>query len=311
LKKWYVVNTYSGHENKVRTTLERRIDSMGLERNFGEIRIPTESVIEIKDGKKVPTIQRQFPGYVLVNMDMNDTTWQLVRQTPGVTQIVGAGEKPLALSRAEVERLLHPGEGDGQGYWGTALGLHGFDLGYQCGSVEVESARLHLRARDARGALFQPGSEALRRGFFMGRGRGRRVARKLKLQITGGQANPAPPVGPALGQAQVNIGEFVRQFNDATRDQMGQIVPVEITVYEDRSFTFITKTSPAAFLLKQAAGLDKGSGEPNRMKVGTVSRAQVEEIARTKMPDLNAADIEGAAKIVEGTARSMGITVDG
>jgi len=118
-------------------------------------------------------------------------------------------------------------------------------------------------------------------------------------------------VGPALGQAQVNIGEFVRQFNDATRDQMGQIIPVEITVYEDRSFTFITKTPPAAFLLKQAAGLDKGSGEPNRMKVGTVSRAQVEEIARTKMPDLNAADIEGASKIVEGTARSMGITVNG
>ena len=98
---------------------------------------------------------------------------------------------------------------------------------------------------------------------------------------------------------------------DATRDQMGQVVPVEITVYEDRSFTFITKTPPAAFLLKQAAGLDKGSGEPNREKVGTVSRAQVEEIARTKMPDLNAADLEGATKIVEGTARSMGITVDG
>src|ERR687883_450902 len=125
----------------------------------------------------------------------------------------------------------------------------------------------------------------------MGRGRGRRVARKLKLQITGGQANPAPPVGPALGQAQVNIGE--------------------ITVYEDRSFTFITKTPPAAFLLKQAAGVEKGSGEPNRDKVGTVSRTQVEEIARAKMPDLNAADIEGARKIVEGTARSMGITVDG
>jgi len=109
----------------------------------------------------------------------------------------------------------------------------------------------------------------------------------------------------------VNIGEFVRQFNDATRDQMGQVVPVEITVYEDRSFTFITKTPPAAFLLKQAAGLEKGSGEPNRDKVGTVSRAQVEEIARAKMPDLNAVDVEGAAKIVEGTARSMGITVSG
>ena len=109
----------------------------------------------------------------------------------------------------------------------------------------------------------------------------------------------------------MNIGEFVRQFNDATRDQMGQVVPVEITVYEDRSFTFITKTPPAAFLLKQAAGLEKGSGEPNRDKVGTVSRAQVEEIARAKMPDLNAVDVEGAAKIVEGTARSMGITVSG
>ena len=145
----------------------------------------------------------------------------------------------------------------------------------------------------------------------MGRGRGRRVARKLKLQVTGGQANPAPPVGPALGQAQVNIGEFVRQFNEATRDQMGQIIPVEITVFEDRSFTFVTKTPPAAFLLQQAAGIQKGSGEPNREKVGAVSRAQVEEIARTKMPDLNAADVEGASRIVEGTARSMGITVNG
>ncbi len=109
----------------------------------------------------------------------------------------------------------------------------------------------------------------------------------------------------------MNIGEFVRQFNDATRDQMGQVVPVEITVYEDRSFTFITKTPPAAFLLKQAAGLEKGSGEPNRAKVGAVSRQQVEDIARTKLPDLNAADLDGASKIVEGTARSMGITVDG
>ena len=109
----------------------------------------------------------------------------------------------------------------------------------------------------------------------------------------------------------MNIGEFVRQFNDATRDQMGQVVPVEITVYEDRSFTFITKTPPAAFLLKQAAGLDKGSGEPNRAKVGAVSRLQVEEIAKTKMPDLNAADMDGAMKIVEGTARIMGITVNG
>jgi transcription termination/antitermination protein NusG len=110
LKKWYVVNTYSGHENKVRTTMERRIESLGLGRHFGEISIPTESVLEIKNGKKVPTTQRQFPGYLLINMDMNENTWQLVRQTPGVTQIVGSGDKPTPLSRAEVERLLHPGE---------------------------------------------------------------------------------------------------------------------------------------------------------------------------------------------------------
>ena len=110
MKKWYVVNTYSGHENKVRTTMERRIESLGLGRHFGEISIPTESVIEIKNGKKVPTVQRQFPGYILINMDMNENTWQLVRQTPGVTQIVGSGDRPTPLSRAEVERLLHPGE---------------------------------------------------------------------------------------------------------------------------------------------------------------------------------------------------------
>ncbi|MDN5698170.1 MAG: 50S ribosomal protein L11 [Rubrobacter sp.] len=145
----------------------------------------------------------------------------------------------------------------------------------------------------------------------MGRGRGRQVVRKLKLQVTGGQANPAPPVGPALGQAQVNIGEFVKQFNEATRDQMGQTIPVEITVYGDRSFTFITKTPPATYLLKQAAGVQTGSGEAHRDKVGNVSREQVEEIARTKMPDLNAADIDGAMRIVEGSAKSMGITVDG
>ena len=110
MKKWYVVNTYSGHENKVRTTLERRIESLGSGRHFGEIRIPEESVIEIKNGKKVPVVQRQFPGYLLVNMDMNDNSWTLVRQTPGVTQIVGAGDTPIPLSRGEVERLLHPGE---------------------------------------------------------------------------------------------------------------------------------------------------------------------------------------------------------
>jgi large subunit ribosomal protein L11 len=133
----------------------------------------------------------------------------------------------------------------------------------------------------------------------------------IKLQIPGGQANPAPPVGPALGQHQVNIMQFCQAFNAATQDKAGTIIPVEISVYEDRSFDFILKTPPAAVLLKQAAGLEKGSGEPNRTKVAAVTREQVKKIAETKMPDLNANDIEGAMKIIEGTARSMGITVEG
>ena len=142
-----------------------------------------------------------------------------------------------------------------------------------------------------------------------GGGRRRKVTQMLKLQIPGGQATPAPPVGPALGQAGINIMEFCKQYNAETQAQTGTIVPVEITVYEDRSFTFVTKTPPAAVLLKQKAGLDKGSAEPNRSKVGQVTKDQVRAIAEQKMPDLNANDVEAAMKIIEGTARSMGITV--
>lgn len=142
-----------------------------------------------------------------------------------------------------------------------------------------------------------------------GGGRKQKVAQVLKLQIPAGQATPAPPVGPALGQAGINIMEFCKQYNAATQQSTGTIVPVEITVYEDRSFSFITKTPPAAVLLRQAARVEKGSGEPNRNKVGSVTKAQVREIAETKMPDLNANDVDAAMKIVEGTARSMGITV--
>jgi len=131
----------------------------------------------------------------------------------------------------------------------------------------------------------------------------------IKLQIQAGQANPAPPVGPALGQHGVNIMEFCKAFNAKTQSEAGTVIPVEISVFEDRSFTFITKTPPAAFLLKEAAGIETASGEPNREKVGHVSREQVKKIAETKMKDLNANDIEAAMKIIEGTARSMGIEV--
>jgi large subunit ribosomal protein L11 len=139
----------------------------------------------------------------------------------------------------------------------------------------------------------------------------KKVVGQIKLQIPAGAATPAPPVGPALGQAGVNIMDFVKNFNARTASQAGLIIPVVVTVYADRSYTFITKTPPAAILLIKAAGIDKGSGEPNKKKVGKVTRAQVEEIARTKMPDLNAADLEAAVKTIEGTARSMGLEVQG
>jgi large subunit ribosomal protein L11 len=137
----------------------------------------------------------------------------------------------------------------------------------------------------------------------------KKVVALIKLQIPAGQANPAPPVGPALGQHSVNIMEFCKAFNARTAQQAGLIIPVVITVFADRSFTFITKTPPAAVLLKKAAGLEKGSAEPNRTKVGKVTRDQCREIARTKLPDLNATDIESAANMIAGTARSMGLEV--
>ena len=139
----------------------------------------------------------------------------------------------------------------------------------------------------------------------------KKVAALLKLQIPAGQATPAPPVGPALGQHGVNIMDFVRAYNAATESQVGTIVPVEVTVYEDRSFTFVTKTPPAAVMLRQAAKVEKGSAQPHINKVGSVTREQVRQIAQTKMADLNANDVEAAMKIVEGTARSMGLTITG
>lgn len=138
----------------------------------------------------------------------------------------------------------------------------------------------------------------------------KKVEGLIKLQIAAGNATPAPPVGPALGQKGVNIMDFCKQFNAKTADQPGMIIPVVITVYSDRSFTFVTKTPPAAVLLKKAANLQSASGEPNKKKVATLKRAQAEEIAKVKMPDLNAASIEAATSMIEGTARSMGIVIE-
>ena len=137
----------------------------------------------------------------------------------------------------------------------------------------------------------------------------KKVVKKLKLQIAAGKATPAPPVGPALGQAGINIGDFVNKFNEATRPMMGDIIPVEISVYEDRTYDFVLKTPPASGLILKALGKESGSGRPNTSKIGTLTKAQVREIAEKKMEDLSAKDIEGAMKIIEGSARSMGVEV--
>ncbi|MBF2049183.1 MAG: 50S ribosomal protein L11 [Leptolyngbya sp. IPPAS B-1204] len=137
----------------------------------------------------------------------------------------------------------------------------------------------------------------------------KKVVAIIKLAIQAGKANPAPPIGPALGQHGVNIMMFCKEYNAKTSDQVGTVIPVEISVFEDRSFTFVLKTPPASVLIAKAAGIERGSGEPNKKKVGSISRAQLQEIAQTKLPDLNANDIEAAMKIVEGTARNMGVTV--
>ncbi len=138
----------------------------------------------------------------------------------------------------------------------------------------------------------------------------KKILTTMKLQIEAGKANPAPPVGPALGQHGLNIADFCQKFNAATQDKGNDIIPVEITIYEDRTFDFKLKTPPASFLIKKAAGIEKGSGEPQKKKVGKITKAQVEEIAKKKMEDLNADDLEAAKKIIEGTARSMGVRVE-
>ena len=137
----------------------------------------------------------------------------------------------------------------------------------------------------------------------------KKITKKVKIQAPGGAATPAPPLGPTLGQTGINIGEFVKRFNDATKEMKGQIIPAEISIYEDRSFDFILKTPPAAQMILKAIGKDKGSGTPNTAKIGKITKAQIKEIAETKMADLNAKDLDGAMKIVEGTARSMGVDI--
>ena len=355
---WYVVHTYSGYENKVANDLQTMVENRHLQDLIRDIKVPTEMVPEIKDGKERMVEHKLFPGYVLVKMVMNDDTWYVVRNTRGCTGFVGPASKPVPLSAEEVEKMgvekaapLTVDFNVGDTVQITAGPLEGF-MGLVEG-IDTESFKVKLKVnmfwpRDTRRSGYRAGRAAVTNrhnpftkvrpqcGSYRAcagsmrswEARKHRAAthhrflevhllwhRKL-LATLSCRSRPArrlrlPPVGPALGQKGVNIMAFTKEFNERTKNQMGYVIPVVITVYADRSFSFITKTPPAAVLIKKAAGIDTASGVPNKNKVGSITLAQAEEIAKTKMPDLNAASLEAAVSMIKGTARSMGVTVEG
>ena len=301
--KWYVVHTYSGYENKVKNSIDRMVEYRGMQDLIQEVVIPTEDRIEIKDGVKKVKTRKLFPGYVVIKMVVNNETWYLVRNTEGVTGFVGHGSDPIPLTKEEIVRMgIEKLRIDLDIEVGDTIRIIGGVFEGQLGIVEainpekqIVKVRISMFGRDTPAEIeFSQVSKL--RGY-------------IKLQIPAGGATPAPPVGPALGQKSVNIMDFCKQFNARTQDQAGMIIPVVITVYTDRSFDFVCKTPPAAVLIKKAAGIEHASGTPNKEKVASITLAQAEEIAKTKMPDLNAASLEAAVDMIKGTARSMGVTV--
>ena len=325
--KWYVVHTYSGYENKVKADIDKTIENRHLEEEILEVRVPMHEVVELKNGVQKASQKKLFPGYVLIHMIMNDDTWYVVRNTRGVTGFVGPGSKPVPLTDEEMAPLgiqkedvvVDFAEGDTvtviAGAWEGTVGavqsinmqkqsltinveLFGRETPVEISFAEVKKMYQTLRGREIP-------ANTTRRYFKMAK----KVTGYIKLQIPAGKATPAPPVGPALGQHGVNIVEFTKQFNARTADQGDLIIPVVITVYSDRSFSFVTKTPPAAVLIKKACNIKSGSGVPNKTKVAKITKAQVKEIAEMKMPDLNAATVESAMSMIEGTCRSMGVTV--
>src|SRR3990170_3921991 len=244
----YVIHTYSGYENRVKTNLERRIESMNMREKIFQALVPMEKEKEIKGGKRREVEKKIFPGYVLVHMIMDDDSWYVVRNTPGVTGFVGSGARPVPLEDKEVRQLLK--------------------------QLRDETPKYRIT-----------------------------YAKGSPVRITAGPFQDFTGIVDEIMMEKEKVRVLVSIF--------GRETPVEITIYADRTFTFVTKTPPAAVLLKQAAGLEKGSGEPNKTKVGKVTRKQVRDIARQKMQDLNASDVEAAMQMIEGTARSMGIEVVG
>ena len=346
--KWYVVHTYSGYENTVKATIEKTVESRKLQDQILAVSIPLETVTEITETGASKTYDRKvYPGYVLVKMVYSDDTWHVIRNVRGVTGFVGTSSNdPTPLTDEEVyamgvekkEIIVNYSVGDTvrimdgplSSFTGTVesidvdsnsvnvvVSMFGREttVEFELDQVEVVSQYTHravLFGRNVGGAL-GPERNAqcaslphlIQEVLFMAQ----QVTGIIKLQINAAKLTASPPVGPALGQHGVNIAAFIKEFNARTKDMEGYKIPVVITVYADRSFTFITKTPPTPMLIMKAIGLEKGSGVPNKTKVGTITKAQVAEIAKTKMPDLNATTLEAAESQVAGTCRSMGVTV--
>ena len=353
--RWYVVHTYSGYENAVKTTIEKFVVGRHLEDMIVDIQIPLEKVTEITDTGAAKEVERKvFPGYVLIKMVMTDDTWHLVRNVRGVTGFVGeASNKPIPLTEDEVlalgmekhEVVVLYKVGDrvriNDGPWSPSpaswtrstrrrtrspwwcpcsagrLPLSWSWTRWRSSATEPQEYQVSFPSKLLRrvsGCTWEgrpPEGQARHHHIISRRclNMAQKVVGYVKLQIPAGKATPAPPVGPALGQHGVNIAAFTKEFNERTKNDMGMIIPVVITVYSDRSFSFVTKTPPAAVLIKKACNIESGSGVPNKTKVATISKADVQKIAETKMPDLNAASLEAAMSMIAGTARSMGVVV--
>jgi len=318
--RWFVVQAFSGFEGTVKRSLEERITRAGLDEKFGDILVPTEEVVEIRNGQKRRSERKFFPGYVLVRMEMEDETWHLVKDVPKVLGFIGGtADRPAPISDKEADSILQRVQDGVEKPRPKVL----FDVGEVVrvtdgpfndfngvvGEVNFEKNRLLVEVKRSRDLWLQR-KRLNPSGVFSNMAK--KVQAYIKLQVPAGQANPSPPVGPALGQHGVNIMEFCKAFNASTQSvEAGLPIPVVITVYNDRSFTYIQKTPPASVLLRKITGIAKGSGRPNTEKVGKVTRAQLEEIATTKDPDLTASDMDAAVKTIAGTARSMGLEVEG
>ena len=329
-KKWYVLRAAGGKEKKAKEYLEKEIERRSLQDLVSQVLVPTEKVYKIRDGKRVCTERLYFPGYVLIEAELTGELQHIIRnEIPHMSGFltekrdVGKTQEkiPVPIREDEVRRIL--GEQDEQATTeaetvvdyktGDAVKItdgpfNGFD-----GTVEeIVEDRSKLKVM-----VMIFGRKTILELIFTqvtkesSKIMAKEIAGFIKLQIKGGAANPSPPVGPALGSKGLNIMDFCKQFNARTQESAGKVLPVVITVYSDKSFTFEVKQPPVAVQLKEAAKISAGSAEPNRKKVGSVTWEQVKAIAETKMADMNCFTLKSAMTMVAGTARSMGIKVEG